>query len=229
VTRATLLFALLLAACGHRAPAAQEPAPPKTLVASRTAHAPTIDGEAEEPEWLADARTPRFVDATSGRDTPPYTESRALWDAQALYLALYAGDEDLEPSDRLGAVLRAPSGRTVVVEVDPASHVRWHAPGAAAGATPAGVEVGVDADGTLAQPSDEDEEWIVELRIPWRALGADGPCDVRANFFRRDVPPGAAMRALAWIAWRERPSSELATLGRVRLAGRNAQPVPRAH
>jgi hypothetical protein len=211
-----------LAACGRAAPSESPglPAPPAVLVAEHVAQAPLVDGRLSEAAWLAAAATPRFVDAATGADEPPHTEARVLWDERALYVGLYAGDVDLEPSDRMGVVLRAPGGRTTVVEADPTGRLLWHAPGGPRLPVPAGVRVAVDADGTIGRPDDDDEEWIVELALPWSALGASGPCDVRANFFRRDLPRGVPLRQLAWIAWRGRATGDLRALGEVRRAPR---------
>jgi hypothetical protein len=202
---------VLVSSCA-RAP--EEPAPPVVLEAARAAV--VIDGELDEPEWTAHPPTRRFVDATSGGPSTPYTEARVLCDPAGLAIVIYAADEDLRGSDRVGAVLHAPGLETRIVEVDPMGEVRWHAPVGDRMDVPEGVSARVDLDGTYEHDDIEDEEWIVELRVPWAALGMSGPGDVRANFFRRDQPRDAPMRTLAWTPWGERPTAAPETLGLVR-------------
>jgi hypothetical protein len=191
-------------------------APPITYTASR-ATGLTIDGEPEEPVWTAHEPTARFVDALSGELIPPYTEARALCDDEALYFVLYAADEDLRSTDRMGVILHA-AGQTHLLEIDPGGTVRWHAPLAPAGDAPAGVMAGVDRDGTLDHEDIDDEEWIAEIRVPWSALGLSRPGDVRANFFRRDQPRNSPIRTLAWTPWRDHTSTDVSTLGLLRCA-----------
>jgi hypothetical protein len=213
--RRAILAACLAAACGSTPE--PEPAPPITLEAPR-ADAITLDGELDDAAWRSVQPTARFVDATRGVLVPPYTEARVVCERDALVVAIYAADEDLRSSDRVGLVLHRPDGATFVVEVSPAGDLLWHAPGAAGGAPPTGVAAAIDADGTLDHDDLEDEEWIAEIRVPWSALGRAGAGDVRANFFRRDQPRDGTMRTLAWTPWREHPSSDVATLGLVRCA-----------
>ena len=211
--RGCALACAMLVACGTPPP--PEAAPPISLVALR-ASAPRLDGELDEQDWTTTARTARFVDAIEGESTTPYTEARAVYDDEGLWLALYAADEDVRSTDRMGALLRAPDGATFIVEIDPTGHVRWHAPSSAAMPLPEGVTAAVDADATLDIDDLEDEEWVAEIHVPWRALGMDGPGDVRANFFRRDQPRGSLMRSLAWTPWREHASAAIETLGVIR-------------
>ena len=211
------MFVSLLAACGSPSP--REPPAPITLAAAHGA-AEHIDGELDDPAWREAEVSSRFVDARSGEAVTPYTEARALCDRDALTLSIYAADEDLVSSDRVGAILHVPGGGTFVLDVDSSATVRWHVPSASAGTVPDGVTVEVDADATLDVDDLEDEEWVTEMRIPWRALGVDGPVDVRANFFRRDQPRESLMRSLAWTPWRDQPTASLETLGVIHCAPR---------
>lgn len=216
--RPLALFVLAVGCtCGSPEARPAESPSPVTFVASR-APAGVIDGELEEPAWTEHEPTARFVDAVTGELTPPYTEARALCDDDALTIAIYAADEDLRSTDRMGAVLHVPAGATHVFEMDPNGMIRWHAPSAAPGDPPPGVVGGVDRDGTMDHEDIDDEEWIIEVRIPWSALGMSGPGDVRANFFRRDQPRDSPIRTLAWVPWRERASSDVSTLGLLRCA-----------
>jgi hypothetical protein len=217
LSRSILLLAILVlggCTCGSAAP---ESAPaPVTYVAAR-ADAMTIDGELEEPIWTAHEPTARFVDAVSGELIPPYTEARAVCDDEALTFAVYAADEDLRSTDRMGAVLHA-GGATHVLEMDPNGALRWHAPSEPPGDAPPGVTSGVDRDGTVDHEDIDDEEWIIEVRVPWSVLGMSGPGELRANFFRRDQPRNSPIRTLAWTPWHDHTSADLSTLGLIRCA-----------
>ena len=215
------LLPLLLALEGCGSPPAPAEASPSIQLTAIRASDVRIDGELDEPAWASAEISPRFVDAATGEPTTPYTEARALFDDEALTLALYGADEDVRSTDRMGAILHAPGGGTFVVEIDPGGEIHWHAPSAASGPPPEGVRAAVDADATLDQDDLDDEEWIAEIRIPWRALGMDGPGDVRANFFRRDQPRGSLARSLAWAPWHERPTASLDTLGVIHCAPRS--------
>jgi hypothetical protein len=96
---------------------------------------------------------------------------------EALYVALYAADEDIEPGDAFE--LAVGSQR---VRVDTAGHV-----------TPPGVtaKVGLD-EGTLGDAHDDDEEWVVELALP------PVPTGTATSASRCDVPKDGVKRCGAW-------------------------------
>jgi hypothetical protein len=56
--------------------------------------------------------------------------------------------------------------------------------------------VAVDRDGTLDDPSDEDEEWVVEAAIPLAALGVTGAPGTRIQIevSRCDTPRHTTVR-----------------------------------
>jgi hypothetical protein len=123
----------------------------------------------------------------AGRGLVPYTEARARWGDGRLYFLLYAGDLDLEGSvkETDGPVeqddsfrLEFRSEREVrVVSVSLLGTVadalcRQGATGVACDAGwDSHAEVAVDRDGTLNRIGDNDEEWVVEMAIPFSALG----------------------------------------------------------
>jgi hypothetical protein len=107
------------------------------------------DGELDEPAWKRAERTGAFID-DAGQKAAPYSDARFVVSGDMLYVALYAADEDIRSSDAFA------------VDIGD-RHFRFH-PG------DRGPDVGVDMDGTLDNPDDEDEEWVVEARIPLAAL-----------------------------------------------------------
>jgi hypothetical protein len=162
-----------------------------------------IDAEIEGKKvWEPEAgRTGNFTD-TGGKGMVPYTEVKLRWGDGKLYFLMYAGDLDLEGSVREpdGPVVQDDSFHveigdhdTVrVVEVSVLGTVTdaWCYDGRGAtkdSATPVDVtarscdrgwqshaQVAVDTDGTLNRVGDNDEEWVVEMALPFEALRLSG-------------------------------------------------------
>ncbi len=116
------------------------------------------DGELEEIAWPTAAQGGAFVDAR-GDAARPHTELRFLWDTAGLHVVAYAADGDIGPRDAITVTL-ATGGAPVVVGISPTAATLNGAP----------LEVGHDVDGTIGDASDDDEEWVTELTIPWSAL-----------------------------------------------------------
>ncbi len=133
---------------------------------------PELDGELDEPLWQAPvARTGAFVDQ-AGAPARPYSDARVAWADGNLVVALYAGDEDIRTSGAAADAFRVTLGEATF-EVTPSGELRG---------APAGTRVGHDADGTLDDPSNDDEEWVIELVVPLRSLGLDGKPGERIPF-----------------------------------------------
>jgi hypothetical protein len=135
-----------------------------------------IDAELVEPAWNLRAQRGVFT-GTDGKIARPYSEIRLLADAENIYVALYAADEDIEPDDAFEVELGGVKLRA-----------------AADGTTTPAVKSAIDRDGTLGKPGDDDEEWVVELAVPRGEL-ADR-IDVRAS--RCDTPKDRAQRCGSW-------------------------------
>lgn len=157
----------------------------EVLTAVHTSVAPKLDGEGDEKAWLV-AKPTRAFSSTNGGPGRPHAEVRASWDDSALYLLFYAGDEDLEEDDSMGAALIGANGKTVQFTVSPKGTVN----GAKA------IQAAVDADGSMADAGDDDEEWLVEAAIPWALMGKTDTVHVR--FTRHDRPKGSAGVELTW-------------------------------
>lgn len=143
--------------------------------------------------WESEAGSTANLTDENGKGMVPYTEVKARWDEDRVYFWMYAGDLDLEGSvkDVDGDLskddafhLEFGSGERVhVVEVSVLGTIsdavctgpsegmarsvrhpcdtRWQS----------GAVAAVDVDGTLNRLGDNDEEWIVEMAIPFKALG----------------------------------------------------------
>jgi hypothetical protein len=168
--------------------ASAAPVPPGPLLVSKTTIPIKTDGELDEPVWnAAAARSKPFVDA-SGGEARPYSDARFLWDDHNLYVGLYAADDDIQTtvtahdgpvwtddafSLHLTPADAGPGSPTYGIDVSAAGVVTdvkrtgskddpsWES----------GIKLGIDKDGTINDPHDDDEEWVVEASIPFAALG----------------------------------------------------------
>jgi hypothetical protein len=143
------------------------------LVIPQVAAPIQCDGELDEIAWRSPARTGAFLDA-KGDIASPYSEARFLRDDNFVYIALYAADEDVRSTDSFIVQL---GGKTL----------RF---------SPKGP--GTDVDGTVDSPADDDEEWLVEAKIPLSAIpfAADG--SVSAKVSRCDVTKDGVRRCGSW-------------------------------
>ncbi len=169
--------------CQRREPP-PAPTPPNTI--PRVSAPIRIDGEWDEPDWAKRALRGQFR-GDDGQLARPSSEIRLLHDDTSVIVALYAADENIETRDAFDLAIGPLS-----LHVD-----------ATAKLTPAipGVRAAVDYDeGTLDNPNDDDEEWVVELAIPIEATGMtrDATRPVRAS--RCDVPKDGKRRCGAWSA-----------------------------
>jgi hypothetical protein len=211
-----VLFLLALAGCrsrsttesapGKAAPSAAATSVPVTILGVPRAGGPIkTDGELDEPSWRVCGRTGAFIDATGG-PARPYSDARFLWDDQNLYMALYAADDEITATvtqhdgpvwiDDAFSVRLTPPGPTpptFAIDVSPASvvtDVRIDPSGARDPSWESGMRLGVDMDGTLNDPSNEDEEWVVESAIPFSSFGVKPAPGVRiaVQITRCDIP-----------------------------------------
>lgn len=197
-----VLFALGIRKDAHaRIGPAMGLGPAVELHVPHVAAAPTIDGELDEAEWLrAPARTGVFL-GVGGTAARPFSDARLLWDHERLYLVLYAADEDIRVAkaaadgplwtgDAFGLVFVKSDGTKYVIDVGPSGVIT---DGKSVPAAPAasekidyawqsGAKVATDIDGTLDDPRDRDEEWVVEMSVPLASLGMQGLGGERIGF-----------------------------------------------
>jgi hypothetical protein len=176
VRRRELVALAIVAACGrHRDPPG---------VIHHAANPIAIDGDWDEPDWSQRAYRGQFV-GSDNELARPSSEIRLLHDDHDLFVALYAADDDIESTDAfqlaVGSLQLRVDARGTLTPPDPAIRVK----------------VGFD-EGTLDNPHDDDEEWVVELAIPLvvTGLAPDTSVDVRAS--RCDTPKGGGERCGQW-------------------------------
>jgi hypothetical protein len=135
-----------------------------------------------------------------------------------LYIALYAADEDLHATqkdadgplwldDAFHVSLRT-EGFEHSFDVSPRgtlTDARRTAGGAFDFTWQSGAHVASDVDGTLDDSTDDDEEWVIEMGIPFDAIGARGVPGERIPIsLRRCDTPKRSPRVCA--TWGEGPS-----------------------
>ena len=196
-----LVGLVVLAAVRAHAPLL--PPPPNAAIVPHAAGAITIDGEADDPGWLGPVyRTGAFTPER------PHAEARFTWDDGTLYVLLYAADHDVRVAsgaapdaplwvdgDEFRLVLTTAAGEHVI-EVAPngvvtdAQRPPWRSE--LDFAWQSGARTAHDVDGTIDDPRDDDEEWVVEMALPLAPLGLTGrPGEwLRADLRRCDAERG---------------------------------------
>jgi hypothetical protein len=186
----------------------------------RVPHAPgaiVLDGDTDDPGWVrppGPARTGGFVLA-DGVQARPYSNTRIVWGDGYLYLSLYAADEDIEthadePDGPVGLddafrVVFAQPGVEYAIEVSPraviADSIRrdggpWDV------SWKSGAHASKEVDGTINNPNNTDEEWAIELAIPFASLGMKGePGEtIGLSLSRCDTPKGMPRICAGWGA-----------------------------
>jgi len=169
-----LLAICALVACkSHGAPAQQIPAITGEL---------KLDGELGESDWSTRALR-HVLAAPTGGQARPFSEASLLHDKAYLYVGLYAADEDIRTGEYFDVHVGA---------------LAFHATSTGA-ITPAiaGAKASIDRDGTLDDPSNDDEEWVLELAIPLEATGLAGGAQV-VTVQRCDTPKDHIERCGSW-------------------------------
>jgi hypothetical protein len=184
----------------------------------RVPHAPgaiTLDGDMDDPGWVrppGPARTGGYVLA-DGEQARPYSNTRIVWGDGYLYLSLYAADEDIEthtdaPDGPVGLddafrVVFAQPGVEYAIEVSPraviADSIRrdegeWDS------SWSSGAHASKEVDGTINSPGNTDEEWAVELAVPFESLGMKGERGetIGLSLSRCDTPKGMPRICAGW-------------------------------
>jgi hypothetical protein len=179
-----------------------------TLRVPRASSSIVLDGDADD--WgMAEpgpARTGPFVLPT-GAPARPHSEARMFWGDEYLYVLLYAADDDIRsrgrhPGRAVGAedsfLLRffrdgaeysievSPDGAVTDTARDPAWHSR--------------AQISPEVDGTLDEGRDVDEEWSLEMAIPFASLDMKGEKgeSVRFSAERCDAPKGGERACAGW-------------------------------
>lgn len=169
------------------------------IYAVQRAEAPlAIDGRLDEEAWQQAAWTGEFVDIQGPSQPAPRFRTRAkmLWDDDSFYVAAHLEEPDVWATlTERDTVIFYDNDFEVFIDPDSDTHNYYELEVNAFGTLwdlmllkpyrdggPAidawdvrGVEVGVDVQGTLNDPSDMDDGWTVEIAMPWSILEEAAP------------------------------------------------------
>ncbi len=187
----TLLIFSFLALCS--AVMGQQPLMPNIYTCHQSQQALTIDGQALEADWQKAPWTALFVDIEGDKKPLPYldTKVKMLWDSSFFYF--YA--EMKEPHiwaklTQRDAVIFRDNDFEIFIDPDGDTHNYYELEINALNTvwdlllTRAyrdgghaidhwdihGLKTAIHLDGTLNDPTDQDEGWSVEIAIPWEVL-----------------------------------------------------------
>jgi hypothetical protein len=195
-------FVILLLLCGaaNIAPAAEQL--PKQYGCQRATSKITIDGKLDD-EWATADWTDDFVDIEGDKKPKPRFRTRAkmLWDDEYFYVAAQLDEPHVWGTiTQRDAVIFQDNDFEVFIDPngDSAEYYefeinalntgwdlflpkRYKDGGKAVDAWNIdGLKTAIHVEGTLNDPSDEDQGWSLELAIPWKAL---------AEYAHRPSPP----------------------------------------
>jgi hypothetical protein len=174
--KTALALVLVALGCGKHEPPADR--------APRTTGPIQIDGEWDEPDWAKTARRAQLLGG-DGQLARPSSEVRFLRDDKDLLLALYGADENIESRDAFDVTIG-----TVALHVAATGQVTPTVPGLRA-------KSGFD-EGTLDNPKDDDEEWVVEVAVPLGAVGLEPGVHRDVRVARCAVPKEGVKRGAWW-------------------------------
>lgn len=176
----------------------RRPFNPRSHPVYRTSAPVEVNGRLDESEWAAAPWTADFVDIR-GEDGPTprlRTRAKLLWDDEALYVAARLEDPNVWGTlTQRDTALFHNNNFEVFIDPDGDTHNYYELEvnaletiwdllllkpyrdgGPAVDAWDIrGLEVGVEVQGTLNDPSDTDEGWTVEIALPWRVLEEAAP------------------------------------------------------
>ncbi|WP_414662262.1 carbohydrate-binding family 9-like protein [Horticoccus sp. 23ND18S-11] len=228
--RARTWFGCLLATIALPLTAAETPPPdvppPSRIVVPKLSGALTIDGKLDEPVWARAAVLPGFQrNDGSGREREA-TTVRIWYDDTALHLGWTCRDADIQATftardskfweEEVVEFFVAPTALARYFEL------QWNPLGGVFDAiinndldarglskkitgewdfTAEGMRSAVTRSGTVADSTDRDEFWQVEVALPFAALKQSTPKvgdTWRANFYRYNREPGKPAELVSW-------------------------------
>jgi hypothetical protein len=234
----SLVFVTLFAGCGScsscasrstatksdstKAKPAEKVEGPLRLTVPKSQGAIELDGELEELDWRQGGRTGPFFEPGTRNPARPYSEARFLHDDENLYFGLYAADEDINVKIAAhdGPVLDddAFSMRIQRADGGPIYHIDINANGVIRDAADeeksweSGVQLGVDKDGTINNKTDDDEEWVIEAKLPLKSIGLSPTpgAQLLISLWRCDTPKDGKKRCGNWGGMAdEKPSATI--------------------
>jgi hypothetical protein len=178
-----------------------------------------LDGDTDDPGWTGTptpARTHAFLQP-NGAPARPFSEIRVVWGDGYLYLSLYAADEDIESRtteadgpvwlDDAFRVIFSRDDTEYAIEVSPRAVITDSIRHGSDGGWSkwdytwsSGAHASKEMDGTLNAPNNMDEEWVIEMAVPFDSLGLEGRPGETLGFSasRCDTPKGSPRTCASW-------------------------------
>ncbi|MBD8491132.1 carbohydrate-binding family 9-like protein [Echinicola sp. CAU 1574] len=177
---------------------AQDLANRKHYVAHQTTGPLEMDGKLQEEDWQAAEWSDLFVDIEGDKKPAPLydTKLKMLWDDKNLYIAVWMEEPDLWATyTKRESVIFHENDIEVFIDPDGDTHHYYELEINALGTewdlmmtqpyrnggSPIngwninGFKKGIQLNGTINDPSDKDQSWVVEMAIPFEALSQRGP------------------------------------------------------
>ncbi len=209
---------LFLATLGcQRPPAPACPAPVAVtlpareiaLAVPRAPRPPVLAQHDDDAIWQTAAGTGPWKMPQSQAAARPYSNARLLWDAENLYVCLYAADQDIEAqgarSDAFLVQIQAeqPTAPILTLAIAPTGQVAELARLAMGldATWRSEAQVSMDRDGSLNDAAGEDdEEWVAFVALPWSQVGMTAQVGLRLQLRleRCDVPKDGVRRCGEW-------------------------------
>jgi hypothetical protein len=176
----------------------------------------TLDGDTDDAGWRGPTlRTGPFVADDGVTPQHPQTEARIVWGDGFLYMVLYAADEDIEVRSKAPDSLSADEDsfhlvftdgtRERILDLNPMGVVTDAERPRGANTEPdrswdSHAHVSREIDGSPNDPRNNDEEWVLEVAIPFEAIGLAGAPgeSVGLSMHRCDTPHDGKRRCGTW-------------------------------
>ncbi|MCH2142636.1 MAG: carbohydrate-binding family 9-like protein [Phycisphaerales bacterium] len=198
-----------LVGCATVGPQTDRPLPadhPRIYTADHVTQPPQIDGRIDDAAWNSAAWTAAFIDIEGNAKARPRFETRAkmCWDDEYFYVAAEMEEPHLwgTLTDR-DAIIYHDNDFEIFIDPDgdrcryneyeinvlgTEMDLRMSSPYRCGGNYDLtwdfeGVRSAVGVQGTINDPSDQDEQWVVEVAIPWSSMAdtAGVACPPRAR------------------------------------------------
>lgn len=172
---------------------------PKTYIVYRAQDSLLIDGKADERYWQQASWTDDFVDIEGNNQPVPRFRTRAkmLWDDRYFYFLAELEEPHIWATLRQrDTVIFYDNDFEIFIDPDGDTHryyefemnayntiwdlllitpYRDHANAVLNDWDMRGIKTAVGIHGTINDPSDKDEKWIVEIALPWESLKEQAP------------------------------------------------------
>jgi hypothetical protein len=182
----------------------EQPPASEFYIVHKTMDALSADGHLDEPAWAKTDWTQPFMDIRGNKAPKPFYQTRAkmLWDEDYFYYAAELEDPHVWATlTERDAVIFMDNNFEIFIDPDGDTHNYYELEINALGTfwdllltkpyrnggrainawDIKGLKIGIRVNGTLNDPSDTDEGWVLEVAIPWDVLMETMPGQLPAD------------------------------------------------